>query len=111
MSRAEVDAVIDRIKEIEFVPRLKSVSGSYLFDVEGAGSWRLDVDHGRVAVGEATGSADCVIRAGAEDFVRIMTGAQNLVTAWMQGLVEVEGDPSLAQKLHGVLPRKQREES
>ena len=103
MNKSEVLAIIDRIKKNEFSPAMKSVTGSYLFDVEGVGAWRIEVDHGRIAVTDSAESGDCTIRTNAEDFVRIASGEQNLVTAFMQGRVGVEGDVSLAQKLHGIV--------
>jgi putative sterol carrier protein len=111
MSNRHVLEIIDRVRSVEFDPRLKSVSGSYRFDVDEVGSWKIDVDHGRIEVHETSERADCVVRASADDFGRIMSGAQNLITAWMQGLVELEGDASLAQKLHGIIPRKARKSS
>jgi len=84
-------------------PRLQGISGSYRFDVEGVGSWRLEVHDGTVAVTEGTGPADCVIRCDEADFVRIARGEQNLFTAVLQGRVQVEGDYALAQRLHGFV--------
>ena len=42
--------------------RARGLTASYRFDVEGAGSWRVDVDDGAVAVSESDGAADCVSR-------------------------------------------------
>ena len=49
MSTADVLAIIDRIKKVEFVPSLKSVTGSYRFEVVDVGSWRVDVERGRIS--------------------------------------------------------------
>ncbi len=84
--------------------RLRDVLVSYRFDVEGVGSWRVVCDHGKLAVLEDAAPADCVIVCDAEDFVRIARGAQNLLTAYMQGRVRIEGDLALAKLLHGLLP-------
>jgi putative sterol carrier protein len=82
---------------------LERLSGSYRFDVEGAGVWRVALDHGTVTVTESAAPADCTIRCGEADFVRIASGEQNLLTAAMQGRVQVEGSMVLAQKLAGVV--------
>lgn len=84
-------------------PRLQGISGSFRFDVEGVGSWRMEVRDGIVAITESTAAADCVIRCDEADFVRIAQGEQNLLTASMQGRVEIEGDFALAQRLHGFI--------
>lgn len=100
----EVSAVIERLRARDFDPRLQKIQGSYLFDVIGVGRWRLDIDRGRMQLQEGGATADCVIHAGPTDFVRIARGQQNLITAFMQGAVRIEGDPALAQKLHSLLP-------
>ena len=89
-------------------PRLERFSGTYRFDVEGAGTWRVAVDHGAMTVTEGEGAADCTIRCDEGDFVRIASGRQNLVTAFMQGRVQIEGSMVLAQKLAGVVGTRPR---
>jgi putative sterol carrier protein len=86
-------------------PRLQGISGSYRFEVEGVGSWRVEVRDEVVTVTESAAPADCVIRCDEADFVRIARGEQNLLTAFMQGRVQVEGDFVLAQRLHGFVRR------
>ena len=84
-------------------PRLQGVSGSYRFDVEGVGSWRIEVHDGVVTITESTAAADCVIRCDEADFVRLARGEQNLLTATLQGRAQVEGDYALAQRFHGFI--------
>jgi putative sterol carrier protein len=84
-------------------PRLQGISGSYRFDVEGSGSWRIEVHDQIAAINESTAPADCVVRCDEAVFVRIARGEQNLLTALLQGLVQIEGDYALAQKLHGFV--------
>ncbi len=84
-------------------PQLEHISGSYRFDVEGAGSWHATVVRGTVTITEGMAGADCVIRCDENDFVRIARGQQNLITAALQGRVRIEGDLALAQKLHGFV--------
>ncbi|HKP95008.1 MAG TPA: SCP2 sterol-binding domain-containing protein [Fibrobacteria bacterium] len=101
---AEVRRIIENIKSSPHSEPMRRVRGSYLFDVEGAGRWRIGVDHGKLAVEEGRTDADCIVRTDADYFLRIATGRQNLVTAAMQGRVEIEGDMALAQKLSGITP-------
>jgi putative sterol carrier protein len=84
-------------------PKLQGINGSYRFDVEGAGCWCIEVRDGAVTITEGTAPADCVIRCEEADFVRIARGEQNLLTAALQGRVQVEGDYALAQRLHGFV--------
>jgi SCP-2 sterol transfer family protein len=57
-------------------PRLQGFTGSYRFDVEGVGSWRLEVRDKIATMTESTAPADCVLRCDEADFVRIARGEQ-----------------------------------
>jgi putative sterol carrier protein len=103
--------VVDRVREVferrrqqPFEPQLAGVRGSYRFDVEGVGSFFVSVDDGALVIVEAARDADCVIACDPTVFLRVADGSQNLLTAAMQGLVEISGDLALAQRLHGILP-------
>lgn len=74
-------------------------TASYRFDIDGAGSWHVDVDDGRVTVTESESDADCVIRASGEHFAKIIRGEANPMTAYMTGKLKVKGDVGLALKL------------
>jgi putative sterol carrier protein len=82
--------------------RTRGTTASYRFDVQGAGSWRVEVDDGAVAVTESDEPADCVIRASEENLLRIVRGELNPVTAYMTGRVRVEGDITLATRLRDL---------
>lgn len=101
---AKVRALFEKRKREPFDSRLAGVTGSYRFDVDGVGSFFVAVDDGRLAVAELERAADCTIRCAPQTFLRIADGSQNLLTAAMQGLVEISGDLALAQKLGGLLP-------
>jgi putative sterol carrier protein len=104
MSGEKVRAIFERRRLQPFVPQFAGVTGSYRFDVAGVASFFVAVNRGMLTISEENRAADCVIVCNSEEFLRIAEGRQNLLTAWMQGLVDVRGDLSLAQKLHGVLP-------
>ena len=82
--------------------RTRGTTASYRFDVDRAGSWRVDVNDGAVDVSESEAPADCVIRASEEDLLRVVRGELNAVTAYMTGRVRVEGDLSLAMRLRDL---------
>jgi len=44
-----------------------------------------------------------MIICGEQDFVDLVEGRRNLITAHMQGRVMVRGDMALAQKFHGLV--------
>jgi putative sterol carrier protein len=75
------------------------MTNSYLFDIEGAGQWHVDVDDGTVSVREGGGDADVTISASEETFQRIIAGEQNPTSAYMTGKLKVKGDMGAAMKL------------
>jgi putative sterol carrier protein len=79
--------------------RTRGLTASYRFDVEGAGSWRVEVDDGSVAVSESDGAADCVIAVPEDLFLRIVSGRQSPMGAFLMGKIRVEGDTGLAMRL------------
>ena len=107
-----IQQIIDetKTKPERFDERLVDFQGSCRFDIEGVGCYLIEVDHGRVAARESHDPADCVITSSPDDFVRIMEGEQNLLTAYMQGRISFQGDPRMAKMVHGLLPTHPREE-
>ena len=75
------------------------MNNSFLFEIEGAGTWRVNVADGKVSVSEGTGDADVTIRTSPETFSAIASGEQNPTTAYMTGKLKVEGDMGAALKL------------
>ncbi len=72
---------------------------SYLFEIEGAGTWKVDVDDGTVKVSEGGGEADCTISTTEETFEKIASGDLNPTSAYMTGKLKVKGDMGAAMKL------------
>ena len=75
------------------------MNNSYVFDVEGAGSWLVAVSNGSVDVKEGSGEADVTIQTSEENFMRILNGEMNPMAAYMQGKLKVRGDMGAAMKL------------
>jgi 6-phosphogluconate dehydrogenase len=84
--------------------RLRRIKGSYAFDIEAVGWFRVDIDDGKVAVRQLPQpeEADCVVACNEQDFLRITSGKESLIVAVLQGRVTVRGDVALAQKLNGL---------
>ena len=83
--------------------RTRGHTATYRFDVGDAGSWRVAVDDGAVAVSEDDGAADCVISASEDLFLRIVRGEQSPMGAFLMGKIKVEGDTALAMRLKDLL--------
>ena len=75
------------------------MNNSYVFDIEGAGQWKVDVDDGKVTVTEGGGDADATIQASQETFEKIVAGEQNPTSAYMTGKLKIKGDMGAAMKL------------
>jgi putative sterol carrier protein len=79
--------------------RTAGMTNSYLFDIDGAGTWKVDVRDGSVKVTEGSGDADVTITTSEETFERIVSGEQNATSAYMTGKLKVKGDMGAAMKL------------
>jgi putative sterol carrier protein len=79
--------------------RTAGINKSYVFDIEGAGVWKVDVTDSGLEVTEGEGDADVTIRASEETFSAIAEGRQNPTTAFMTGKLKVDGDMGAAMKL------------
>ena len=75
------------------------MNNSYLFDIEGAGMWKVDVQDGNVSVSEGSQDADVTITTSEETFEKITSGEQNATSAYMTGKLKVKGDMGAAMKL------------
>ena len=75
------------------------LNASYRFDIDGAGSWLVEVDDGKVSVSGQDGEADTIITTSAETFMKIASGEQNPTSAYMSGKLKVSGDMGQAMKL------------
>jgi putative sterol carrier protein len=75
------------------------MTNSYVFEIEGAGTWRVDVDDGKVSVKEGDGDADATIAASEDTFEQIASGDLNATTAYMTGKLKIRGDMGAAMKL------------
>jgi putative sterol carrier protein len=75
------------------------LTASYVFEIDGAGTWFVDVDDGKVSVSENGGDADTTISTSADTFMKIANGEQNPTSAYMSGKLKVKGDIGQAMKL------------
>jgi len=83
--------------------RAAGLSASYRFDIEGAGTWHVDVENGAVTVTESQDPADCVIATDEQTFLAVVGNEQSPMGAFMTGKIRVEGDMGLALGLRDLL--------
>jgi len=112
----EVATFFARLGTAGMLPRLRTVTGSSQFNIEGAGSWRVAITDGVVTVAEAgatggtaatgrkTTSADAVVTTTAEDMARILRGegCLNAFSAGLQEIMTARGDPTFMTALLDV---------
>ena len=75
------------------------MNNSYVFDIEGAGTWTVKVAGGGAAVEEGDAGGDCTISTSADIFEKIVRGEQNPTAAYMSGKLKIKGDMGAAMKL------------
>jgi putative sterol carrier protein len=75
------------------------MNNSYVFDIDGAGTWTVRVSDGGVTVEDGDTGGDCTIAASAETFEKVMKGEQNPTAAYMSGKLKIKGDMGAAMKL------------
>jgi putative sterol carrier protein len=83
--------------------RAADLSASYRFDIEGAGSWHVEVQSGAVTVTESQDPADCVIATDEETLLAVVGNEQSPMGAFMTGKIRVEGDMGLALRLKDLV--------
>jgi putative sterol carrier protein len=94
-----VQEFFDGLAERASADKTAGMSNSYLFDIEGAGQWLVEVKDGNVSVTEGGGEADATITTSESDFMAIVRGEQNPTTAYMTGKLKIKGDMGAAMKL------------
>ena len=75
------------------------MNNSYVFDIEGAGTWTVKVADGGVTVDEGDTGGDCTIATSSETFEKVVKGEQNPTAAYMSGKLKIKGDMGAAMKL------------
>lgn len=82
--------------------RIEGMNNTYVFDIEGAGTWTVAVADGAISVSEGASDADCTFSASEETFEKIASGEQNATTAYMTGKLKIKGDMGAAMKLQKI---------
>ena len=75
------------------------MNNSYVFAIDGAGTWTVKVADGKVTVDEGDTGGDCTISTSSETFEKVVKGEQNPTAAYMSGKLKIKGDMGAAMKL------------
>jgi putative sterol carrier protein len=94
-----VEAFFQELPNRVDAAKTAGMNNSYVFDIDGAGTWTVKVAGGAVTVDEGDTGGDCTISASAETFEKIVAGEQNPTAAYMSGKLKVKGDMGAAMKL------------
>ena len=94
-AREFFDTLPSRVDE----SKTAGMNNSYVFDIDGAGKWKVDVQDGKVQVTEGAEDGDVTITTSEETFDKIVSGEQNATSAYMTGKLKVKGDMGAAMKL------------
>ncbi len=100
------DLTIEKLMELmpkAFQPeKAGDLNADILFNLQGerGGDWILHVRDGAASVEQGTTeNARLTLTADADDFLKLITGELNAMSAFAQGKVKLKGDLSLAMKL------------
>ena len=96
---ADVKEFFDTLESRADASKTAGMNNSYVFDIEGAGQWKVEVTDGNVSVNEGGGDADVTISTSEETFQKIIDGEQNPTSAYMTGKLKIKGDMGAAMKL------------
>jgi putative sterol carrier protein len=97
---ANVREFFDNLPSQADASKTAGMTNSYLFDIEGAGKWRVDVNDGSITVTEdGDENVDATIAANEDTFAAIAAGEQNATSAYMTGKLKIRGDMGAAMKL------------
>jgi hypothetical protein len=89
-------------------PRLGDATGTWEFDLDGAGTWTVKVDRGALSVasGQSGEPATARLELSEAELVRLANGDnhENPLTGVLRGVIHVAGELPFAQRLFAILP-------
>jgi predicted lipid carrier protein YhbT len=102
--RETVRALFERLADRGPEPALRRSTGTCEFDIDNCGRWYVTLAGGAVSVSEDPRPATCTLTWHARDFVDVVEGRQNLMTAFLRGRFKATGDLALGLSLRHLLP-------
>ncbi len=105
MGYATLDEMFKKLPERFNSAKAKGDKATLAFEMSGNdnGAYWMKVNEGTLETGQgaAPSEPDLIIKAAGEDFLKIMNGEMNPMTAFMSGKVKAERNMGLAMKLMG----------
>lgn len=93
--------VFDNMPKVFLPEQAEGVNAVIQFELtgEGGGNWYASVADGRLTTAQGTAETpNLTLTASAEDYLAIVHGDLNAISAFMGGKVEIKGDINLALK-------------
>src|SRR5215831_5792928 len=103
--KTETRSLFEAVPRTFYADEMRGVNATYRFETDEGDQWMIRVADGRVTVSEAAPGdqpASCIIKASDADLALVLRGRQNMLTALLQGRLNVVGDLALAQRLRGL---------
>ena len=94
-----VNEFFDNLPSRADASKTAGMNNSYVFDIDGAGTWTVKVTDAGVTVEDGDTGGDCTISTSEETFEKVVKGEQNPTAAYMSGKLKIKGDMGAAMKL------------
>ena len=103
------DQIVDALPKYLIPEKAGSTKATIVFDLSGAdaGKWWVKIHDGTAesGKGDAPDAPNLTLQADSGDWVKIMTGALDGTSAFMQGKLKIKGDMGLAIKMLTMFKR------
>jgi putative sterol carrier protein len=103
------DQIVEAMPNYLVPEKAANTNATIAFDLsgEGGGKWWVHVHDGKAdsGKGEPPEAPKLTLKAAVNDWVNIMTGKLDGMTAFMQGKLKTEGDLGLAMKMQSMFRR------
>ena len=111
MSEAQMspDQIVEAMPQYLIPEKAGSTKATIAFELSGAdaGKWWVKIHDGTAesGKGDAPDTPNLTLQADSGDWVKIMTGALDGTSAFMQGKLKIKGDMGLAIKMQTLFKR------
>ena len=103
------DQIVEALPKYLIPEKAGSTKGTIVFELSGehAGKWWVKIHDGTAesGKGEPPETPNLTLQADGGDWVKIMTGAMDGTSAFMQGKLKIKGDMGLAIKMLTMFKR------
>jgi putative sterol carrier protein len=104
---SSVDEVLGLMDEVFDADKAAGVDAIYQFDLSGngGGKYWVKVANGAFETGQGLhDDPTLTLTASAQDYINVVNGELNAMSAFMQGKIKIKGDMGLALKLQSMFP-------